>query len=443
VLFQDNFRSLIKGFGVVVLLSGLAACGGGGGGGGSSSLAPDNDDTGGVDVDAGAGGGNSGAGVNTVTIEPLAATTTVDENAEVTLSITARGDGVPDLNYDWTVTYQGEAYAFSGQNTSSITLVAPEVDQPSVISVVVDMSLSGGSLLGDTRQLTVISITDLNPPQIAEEGKETELPSTESLQFSDVLVGSTWALTVYESTPSTAQNGGQTVDVESQFSYHRSAVITGVNASTLEFDSCGNSQSSSLDFDNYAEGTTCAIGAPEVKVYQDAQGFRAEMRCGDRISKALTFEKISDTTENVLGDLSLSFGTYAELENPTKLCGEVVTNMVKSVEGEDISLLRNSTTIRLISEYQGSPLEVFMFLGDLQNKSIFSLGSENSNGEKDHVSFKSELLPTINGISENEGGSAVISRSSMKNISGTFRVELIDSNLAEEEVQGEFSLILE
>ena len=65
------------------------------------------------------------------------------EGETVTVSLNAQGDGASSLSYDWTVE---DGIDFRGQNTDTITFIAPQVTGYDSISVSVELSLDGGTL---------------------------------------------------------------------------------------------------------------------------------------------------------------------------------------------------------------------------------------------------------------------------------------------------------
>lgn len=123
----------------------LTACGGGSGGGGSE---PDPTPT-----------------VTTIEVAALS-DQIVSEGELVTVTVSLTQGSVSDLDFDWSVV-SSSPISFEGQGSNRITFTAPSVEQTSVISIQVTLTLKEGTLVGNNLLFSSVYVMNAEPVAFA------------------------------------------------------------------------------------------------------------------------------------------------------------------------------------------------------------------------------------------------------------------------------------
>ena len=384
----------------------------------------------------GGGGDGSGDGINNggealdISIGGFPASINAVEGDVVTVSLNVTGPDAEFLTYDWELDFGDAEIAFTGDDTDTISFVAPEVEPFSIVQVSVEVSLDGFNIIGLDDFNTVVSVFDLDiAPSIPahEVGMRTGLPEVDAIDFSSVVSSSTWLLRRYEQ---------QTLDIEgietvrSTVSREIINIENIVSANVIDLAFCGVSGPVSTDLAALGEGFDCDEASQELNFYQDDEAFRAELSCAGQVVNAFDFIFVSDTSQADFGQLEITFDTFADLE-PTSACGETVLSNLD--QGNTAS---DESSVRLVSEYQNQPIELVVGLEDSTFIGSFSLDSSPLN----FVTLTSDALPTISGITNNDSGLLVIVKGSPIEVDGSLDIQTTDVNLAEENIEIEFSL---
>ncbi len=387
------------------LLLALTACGGDGGSGGTDT---------------------NGGGLNRISYTELPLSSEADEGTQVQLSLNTSGAGSNDLSYEWEVTFQGQDLPFQGQNTDTITFIAPQVDNPASISVSYELELKNGTLLGPNRGFTSVSIVDLNPPKFYETGKTTTLTEVSALDLSMELTGSTWRVNEFKTWDTVIEGEDVTYTTSTQ-----TAVYLGENDS---YTYCGVLDTSE-QFSDVAPDATCDTD-PTVKYYQGDDEFRVEATCGSDIVLARNFYKLNDGRSESFGELSLQFDNYTNLEFAALSCGEIITANVTAVSDGSVY---EFGVITLYSEYESLPLVLQLGLDDFPRMPFHSISSLS---QSNTLKILSTEIPTIYNILADSGMLTWNERDTTA-LEADISAEITDNNGATESVDGAFSLSFE
>ena len=387
------------------------------------------------------GGGSSGSNsdspnmpgpIQQITIDEFPALLSVNENETVTLSLNPRGEGAGDLTFDWSVEFRGEPLEFSGQNTDSISFVAPEVDFGGSVSVRVDIDSTNVRLFGNNIQQTSVQIDDLNPPSFAEIGATSELPAVNALDLSVINDASTWRLNVYSRTESELAG----TPILTEISAHETVYFTGTEE-TLEQENCGT-QTTTLDPFEFSGLLNCDGSQANISFFQQGTELRVELSCPNNSSfAAFTYSLVDDSMRNNFGDLSIEFETRNNLEQTTAVCGITAVSRISEI---DTNISVSSTSIRLETEYEGAPFSLFLFF---EGEPTF--GRKAFNSEFNRLEISSDVLPGLSGgntVPDVFSDITLLSTSST-DIEGSFEASIEDTSGEVEDIEGSFSLRFE
>lgn len=390
------------------------------------------------------GGGSEGEKQSTnknITISRLPTTASINEGELVTLSLNTQGDDSNALSYDWEVKRNNEQISFSGQNTDTITFISPDVVNTGTISVSVKIDLSNGVLIGPKSQQSLITINDLNPPaeiQAYELAKTTVLPEVEILDTSSFISESTWVMTNYTTSNYTDDNAEYTIQQTTIVPF----TIKNTDAHNINLMSCGADIPNRINITNYGVNKICNEESRSVKYYQEDENLRLELMCENKVVQASNFKKISNTNKTDLGELSLKFDTYNDQSTVTDICGTVTINEIRTAGSNNEGLITSNVT--LISEYLGEPLEISIDLAEEPEFNLFLFFAQRNSAIKlNGVTLNSSMLPTIDNIKEQSSGSVTITSFSLPSLTGRFDINITDKNDSIENVESEFTLILE
>lgn len=230
---------------------------------------------------------NGGSEGDTPQFEPMPAITVSDlrfsqqyyEGEVVTLSLNAEGDAASRLSYHWKVSGGVE---FQGQNTDTITFIAPQVTGQKLVRVEVEMTLDNGDgrLLGSSRRSASVLVLDTDPPSIVAQGFQTDLPEVEALDLSLLVDAAVFAFNVFEQNE--VNLGDEPIDVQ------RVSKITAVSQSsdtgseTLRL--CGELGTLLLSqFSFPLEGPAECASDISLKYYQEGASVRVEAYCNNTL----------------------------------------------------------------------------------------------------------------------------------------------------------------
>lgn len=419
--FPKNFYSTLL---LIITSSILVACGGGSGGSSPSV-------SGGVDL---------------ITFTDFPLFVSAEEGATVELSLNTSGEGAEDLSYDWEITANDDAdIAISGQGTDSISFIAPEVDVTSTIRVEVQVSSSNIQLIGQDNFSTNVTILNLNPSPTVNEyevGMTTTLPEVDAIDFSNIMPSSTWLVRQYTKQNTTLEEVDTVISTVSRELFH----VTNTSVeNTLNLSFCGTPNSFEFDISDTSNFIfECESGNIDTKFYQENNDFRNELSCDGEVLSATDFIFISDEPRTDFGELEITFDTYASLELTNNVCGStVVANISQEATASQAAIELNTSSVTLVSEYQNQDIEIVLALDDSNFFGIYFLDdSFNSFGLVSTTIF-SDALPTISGILNDTAGSITLRSSSPLGVEGNLTIETTDTNLAEENIEAEFSLSFE
>ena len=390
----------------------------------------------------GGSGGSSGpvsGGVDLITFTSLPFFVSVGEGETVSFDLNASGDGAEDLSYDWEVTSDDANIIISGQGTDSISFIAPEVDANGVIRVQVQVSSSNTQIIGQDNFSTNVTVINLNPLPTTREhevGMTTTLPEVDAIDFSSIMPSSTSLVRQYTKQKLTLEDIDTVISTVSREVFH----VTNTSVeNTLNLSFCGSQDTFDFDISDTSNFTIeCESGNIDRKLYQENNDFRNELSCDGEILSATDFIFISEEPRTDFGDLEIMFDTYAALEITGNVCGSTV---VANVSQEATEL--NTSSVTLVSEYQNQNIEIFLALDDSEFFGIYLLNEIFNSSGLVSATISSDALPTINNVLNNSSGSITLSSSSPSEIEGSFRIKTTDTNLAEENIEAEFSLSFE
>lgn len=253
----------------------------------------------------------------TITVADLDFTQQYYEGEAVTLSLNAEGEAASRLSYHWEVS---DGVEFQGQNTDTITFVAPQVTGTEVVSVEVEMTLDGGAgaLMGESRQFGSVTVLDTDPPNIVAQGFQTDLPEVTSLDLSLLADATVFALHIYEQAemPQT----GEPIDVQSV--RRITAVAQNSDTGTSSVRLCGEQNSlplSQLTTPLVSDFNECASDL-SFKYYQLGANLRVEGYCADTIAYAHNLTEVSPDMRAVQGLVTFSVDDFETLMESMQAC---------------------------------------------------------------------------------------------------------------------------
>ena len=383
----------------------------------------------------GGGGGSDDEGVpsrsGSISIVEPPSSLRVNEGDVVTISLGATGDGAELLMYSWEVSQGNDDLMFTGGDTDTIRFVAPQVDRDTPVSVDVLISSEDVRLFGQSSFSSNVIVTDLDVVPEHEVGMTTDLPEVDAIDFSNVTSSSTWLVRGFSQETfdlEGIETIGSTVTREI---FHVENVLFG---NVLEASFCGSEERFTLDASLVGQNSDCDSDDQDLRFYQNDEDFRAEFSCNGAVVNAVDFIFISDSPRTDFGQLEMTFDTYADLE-PTSVCGATILN---NLAQENIEL--NVSSIRLVSEYQNQELELFIILDDADFSGIYNFDEFFNTPARNFVTVTSDALPTISGITNSTAGRLFLTGRSPTDITGDLDIQTTDVNLAEENIEAEFTL---
>jgi len=419
-ILKRNLNSIVI---TGALLGGLSGCGGG------------------SESDTGQGGG-----IQNITVTPLInLPNQYNEHQTVTLSLNTQGDDTGTVTYDWEVEFNGNALAFSGQNTQEISFTAPEVDDIESVRVSVTLGKSDGELLGNNRYSSTLLIYDLDPLKassrgIITNGLSTNLLEVNSLNTALMTAGTTWRVNNYTVHSTLADFGfeGEVYNAVQQITYFDEDMSGDVG-----FRSCGGSAIG--PFVPSAAQVSCG-GTYERKFYQSASAFRVEEVCDGKVNFARDFTKLSDNQTDSFGQVALTLSSYNDFSTVSNVCGALVEVVFVSHEDENNDgFSDNAVTAfsyaELHGQYEGSPIKVMIDIDDVKSYWRYNLSDFFDPNNRNDIKFDSPALTKLNRISADDGDLTV--DQSATGIEVEVDAEITDIDGTTVVVEGTFSLTFE
>ena len=387
----------------------------------------------------GGGGGDSSSddndsgGLQEITYTELPRLTVNEgERVEYDLNINSRFHD--DMTFDWSVSLSGTQIEFEGQNTDSISFIAPEVTGDRSVSVSVAMSLNEGNLLGNDRVLTSLIVLDLDPQPPYVVSLNPDLPSVSTIDQTQFPSESTWQKYEYQASEIAENDNDFLVELNLRnitHIYNQAGEIT---------ESDCVRPSSRLDFLDTTSNHENACSADDLKTtyYQGENAIKVVAMCGDNYVFAQYYEKITDGIRSGFGELNIEIEGYPNLNEPQEVCPG--TREVKLSYPENDQLLPSyASLVHLYTLYEGSPLLLeLVYPDDLTSANIIIDDQENH-----RVKLNSNQLPTLDDIQASNVDRIIVTAFSDFDFSGSFSAEITDTNDSLINVSGDFRIDIE
>lgn len=402
----------------------VAACGGGGGG--SSSA-------------------NMNAGLSVVTLNEMRGLRAEYKEGEaVVLQLDVSGEAADDLSYNWEVDHEGEQLEIFGQNSSTISFVAPDVDVVGTVSVNVTIELQEGRLLGENRQYFTLKVVDLDPVEasslgIIKPGLATDLPQVNRLNFKDIESDTVWLLNIYQL--SSTDHLGYLVQ-----QYLAAQIITYFefnDTSDLTYRRCGRDTQQSFFAPRPDIGPVC-MGVLERKYYQTADAFRIEDVCDGEVEYVSNFTKLSDDVDASFGSVDLTFNSYDDMQINEGVCGLIAEVVALSHEDRDgdghpDNQMSETTVIELNTDLNGEDFQIVASFNDVRSVWRYTLFDFLGADEQADLTITSDALERISGERASDGNLSLDRKDEKTELQ--FNAEIEDSYGAEEDVSGQIKLL--
>ncbi|WP_370980556.1 hypothetical protein [Agaribacterium sp. ZY112] len=352
----------------------------------------------------GGGGGDSSNSeapktLTNITVDDLSRySLTVNEGQTVTLSLNTQVEGSADVAYDWQISFKGDDVAFTGQNTDTISFVAPEVDMPGSVSVSVEISLENGTLLGDNRQRTSVIVEDTNPnpttlvaPTAFTIDKPEQVSSLDGSVFSSE---SEWEFTQF-----------YVSNTEAEVYFHSTKEIFSIDAGD-GVELCTQGETVALADFLDRRSVEC-FAEEEVSFFQEADTLVVEYSCDGLLVEAKSFVKKVDA----LGSLDMSFNSLDDIVEAPVECISVLKNLnLSSEQGTQSLYVRapyKDDTIELVmtvdelahgidvySDFFNSAMDISLYgftLGDVDGSSADSFRVSQSQWNDDGIHLRGDM----------------------------------------------------
>lgn len=416
--FHKNLRSILL---ATITPTLLAACGGGSGG----SSPP------------------VSGGVDRITFTDFPLSVSAEEGATVSFDLNASGDGTENLFYDWEIISNSDTdILISGQGTDSISFIAPEVDRTSTVRVEVQVSSPNVQLIGQDSFNTNVTVINVSTASAYEAGMTTMLPEVDAIDLSHIMPASTWLVRQYTKQNTVIEGVDTVVSIVSRELFH---ITNTAIENTLDLSFCGKQDTLGFDISDASNFIfACESGNIDTKFYQENSDFRTELRCDDEVLSGTDFTFISDEPRTNFGELEITFDTYAPLETTNNVCGStVIANISQEATESQAAVQLNTSSVTLLSEYQNQDIELVLAFDDSEFLGIYFLDDFFNPFGLVSAAIFSDALPTINGVLNTTSGRITQSSNSPLSAEGSLTIETTDTNLAEENIEAEFSLSFE
>ncbi|MDP2562795.1 hypothetical protein [Psychrobium sp. 1_MG-2023] len=389
------------------------------------------------------GGGSSdedSTGPKEFTYQPLTTSMKIDEGETVTLTLNLTGKGADKVKFDWSV---GRNIKFSGQGTDTITFVAPEVEHSTSFNVQVELDRSNGNVFGFIAQSTFVTIKNVEKlTDNSSSDLNFTLPVVTTLDYDLLTAGSTWLQhTGLETYVERADGSTLIANINKDNLLHINSV--NVSSQTLSVAECGLPQAVDFMVAEFEQDFDCENEQSSLVFRQSDDAFQLVRMCGNNVAVNTTFTKLSDERVESNGELNIDFSTYANLEQTTDVCGSSTTTSVRLYDTNDSLLeIAHASVIRLFTQYEGSPLELYFQLDTQPTGSFAFLDSKFS---ADNVAkVFSDVLPEISNRSQSHSGKIQFDfNNDFKNIDADFDFSIYSTTNHEEFLEGKFKLSFE
>ncbi|AOT09821.1 hypothetical protein [Pseudoalteromonas luteoviolacea] len=392
------------------------------------------------------GGGSGGSNdpsptvtSQTITYQALPTFVDVNEGQQVRLSLNTKGSGASDLKFDWQVSFDNQPLTITGQGSDSISFTAPEVDGRRTVQVRVSLSEdSAANTFGFQDQFLTVNVADLTPsePTIT---PDNELGSeVTEIDMTGVTAGSTWIETQNTYTKE-AQLDNTHIAVNSQLT--RSLIVESVdqNNQTIKTDYCGFKDVTSVDLTSVFASASCASDNRTRQFFQKEGSFSVVEKCDDTVIGQSTFKQKSAESITNFGNLTINFDNYPKLENSA--CGVVLSSEIESInQDNEVLATAEVTAFRLITEYEGNDFEVLFSFEGTTDDFLVSIGG--IIGAQNKAIIQSGSYAELNG-EDSRGMLTLDFGNTPLNFKGTFDLTIPRAMAVDEQLEGEFELVLE
>jgi hypothetical protein len=238
------------------------------------------------------------------------------EGETVKVSLNAQGECKNNMTYQWRV--EGNI-PFTGQNTDTITFVAPTTEVFQSLDVEVSFGLQGGALIGYKDDRGTVDILDKDPPNLLRAGFATKLPSVAAIDFALFEKTGAWRIRDYQQ--SKFQIEGRWVD--SQVFLEQIARSSSESANDFAVKICGSATEDSIKTKILlppANVFSCDAALISRKFYQDAGVIRSETYCNNKLVGAVDMEKLSTEVEQSFGEIRIKQDSTGLLASTKNVC---------------------------------------------------------------------------------------------------------------------------
>ncbi|KZN58106.1 hypothetical protein N473_05025 [Pseudoalteromonas luteoviolacea CPMOR-1] len=392
------------------------------------------------------GGGSGGSNdttpavtTQTITYQALPSFVDVNEGEQVRLSLNTKGSGASDLKFDWQVSFDNQPLTISGQGSDTISFTAPEVDGRRTVQVRVSLSDSSeANTFGFQDQFLTVNVADLTPTEPTT-GPQSELGTiVTEIDMSAMVAGSTWIETQNQYTKQ-AQLDNTYTAIHTELT--RSFILGAIdqNNQTIDTNYCGFEDLTSVDLASVFASVSCDSGNRTRQFFQKDGSFSVVEKCDDIVIGQSTFKQKSAESITNFGNLTINFDNYPKLDNSA--CGVVVSTEVESINQDNEVLVSvDATAFRLITEYEGNDFEVLFSFEGATDDFLVSIGG--IIGAENKAIIQSGSYAELGGEASRgllkfEFGNTPV------NFKGTFDLTLPSSTAVDEQLEGEFELVLE
>ncbi|WP_125561300.1 hypothetical protein [Pseudoalteromonas rubra] len=377
---------------------------------------------------------------NRVTYTELPSFIDVNEGEEVTLSLNTTGNNAKNLTFTWTVRGVNGDVPFTGQGSDTIKFTAPEVSQQSSLSISVKLEDSS-NVIGFVNQFSSVSVADTDTNIIAPQPNTSNV--VEALDLSVLTFGSTWTETAHQYIKTQRDDGGFN-NVVVKLTRPMDIINVDQNDPAFTARVCGEQQNSSVKIAEFYTDIDCTEGTGSTVLTQNENSFTITRMCGENVAATSTFKHVSDTQKDSFGQLSVNFTNYPELSETAQVCGIIATTTVEALEigGTNVVDSATATTLRLASEYEGSPLLLKFVMDDAPDSPFASISNVHGLDQK-YAQLSTPVFPEISGL-KNSWGTIDLSRDNTDtHIKADFDFTLPLGTFKDEEVTGSFELKLD
>lgn len=343
-------------------------------------------------------------GIPEISISPIQGLQPYYEGDTVRLSLRVEGEVAGKLNFVWSLPSDIE---FQGQGTRSITFVAPEVDGIRVLSILVEVDLEGGTLLGDGSRMGAIQVLDLAPPSILADGFKTHLPKVQNLNLA--MIDDSELLAVDTFQRSELELAGQLM--EAQRVWRNSGNIVGT-AAEPNVKLCGEVDARPLET-LIAPDLECDGAGITREYYQSGAELRSETYCGNEIIYAANIRGINVDPQARKGQVLFSVDDTERLQDSVDACFERV-DVLLSLYDETLSspmkyISEEASRYRIEVPQADGPVIFDVSGGEIVSTyASFSLDHFFNEGGRNAVVIIAPNDPVLDGLKADDGSVDIV-----------------------------------